>query len=107
MERRDPRDHLYCVPVTRPDSRPSVFDDYSIKLDFSEQDADPDDYLGTFWKKNTGLLHASSDSSSYDPVSPLDAYDALESYIEKMSDHVEGLQDEAIENAQERVNELS
>lgn len=99
--------YLYAVPVTRPDSKPSVFDDHSVKLDFTESEESPEAHVGTFWKEETGFIKSQSDTSTYSRISPLDAYEILEEYLGRMKDHVNTLQGETIEQAEKRLEDLT
>lgn len=94
---------LYIVPVTVPGVDPSPFDDRAKALNFSEEESDPNDYVGTFWVEETMAL---SDQKTYSKASPLDAYDALEEYEKEAASYLSGLKEEAANQARNRVNEI-
>jgi len=99
-------DHLYCVPVTRPDATPNFNDDEAIKLDFSEEDESPEDHIDTFWEKNTGIVASGSDQSTYSLVSPLEAYEVMEEYKSKVIDHLKEIQGTAVDQAEQRLESI-
>lgn len=99
------KESMYCVPVTEPTVDPSPFSEDAITLDFSYDAFDAEDFVGTFWKKKTGFVEAGTDGNSYEKISAIQAYEAMVEYQRKINSRMDDLQDEAVSNAQEWVED--